>query len=100
MMAAIQFSADIPQLVFRPFPLITVAGLFQARAKLVFFRLERLTSLPVPVLRGWGAPWEDDDPRYLDLNSVGTGRGWRHRGGEDESKGHNKGEFHDLFLLG
>jgi hypothetical protein len=75
MMAAIQFSADFPQLVFRPFPLIAIASVLQARVKFVFFRLKRLTSLPVPVLRGWRAPGEDDDTRYLNLNSVGTGRG-------------------------
>jgi hypothetical protein len=74
MMAAIQFCVDIPQLVFRPLPLIAIAGVLQARAKLMFFRLKRLASLSVPVLRGWGDRWDDNEARYLNLYSVGMDR--------------------------
>jgi len=104
MMAVIQFSVNILQLVFRPFTLITKAGVFQARAKLVFFRFKRLTSFLVPVLRGggdrWDDRWDDNDGRYLDCNRVGIGRRKRCCCGEDESEGCNKGEFHGFILLG
>jgi hypothetical protein len=91
-MAAIQFRVDIPQLVFRPLPLTTIAGVFQTRAKFPFSGRKPLASLPIPGLRGW----DGGDARYLKLNSFGMSRhrygygGMSRRQwcrcGEDESK--------------
>jgi hypothetical protein len=66
--AMFRLFVGFPQLVFRPFALFTIGGVFQACAKLVFSVFSRLTSLPVPVLRGCSAPWDDDDARDLNLN--------------------------------
>jgi hypothetical protein len=92
--AMFRLFVGFPQLVFRPFALLTIGGVFQACAKLVFSVFSRLTSLPVPisvpVLRGCDAPWDNDDARDLNLN-LGLDRRERYCGGEDESKGYNKG---------
>jgi hypothetical protein len=68
MMALLQFFAGVAELAFRPLTLFTVGGVFQACAKFVLSGFKRLTSLPVPVLRGCAAPWDDDDARDLNLN--------------------------------
>jgi hypothetical protein len=54
--------------VFRPLTLFTVGGVFQACAKFVFSLFKRLTTVPVPMLRGLRAPWDNDDAGDLNLD--------------------------------
>jgi hypothetical protein len=71
--AIFRLFVGFPQLVFRPFTLFTIGGVFQPCSKFVFSVFKRLASLPVPMLGGGGAPWDDDDPRDLKLNSGTLG---------------------------